>query len=67
MTYKQWSDEYYESAMRVRERINLLKAEMKTAGADKLAELTNRLNIMTGMYYDCMDTARLLGKRQGEC
>ncbi len=67
MTYKQWSSEYYDSAVKVKERIDTLKREMKTAAADKLAELSNRINILTDMYYECMDIARLLGKRQGEC
>lgn len=67
MTYKQWSDEYYESAMNVKARIDAVREEMKIARADKLAELNNRLSVMLGMYYDCMDIARDLGRRQGEC
>ncbi len=67
MTYKEWADEYFKSAENLRERISLLKNELKTVSPDKLAELNDRINIMTGMYYDCMDTAKLLASRKGEC
>ncbi len=67
MTYKEWAEEYFESAGNLRERIAVLKNELKTVSADKLVELTNRINIMTAMYYECMDTARLLARRKGEC
>ncbi len=67
MTYKEWAEEYFESARNLKSQISELKEEMKTVTADKLAELTNRINIMTTMYYECMDTARLLARRKGEC
>ncbi len=67
MTYSEWAEEYFESAGNLKERIAEMKNEMKTATPDKLAEFTNRINIMTSMYYECMDTARLLAKRKGEC
>ncbi len=67
MTYREWSEEYFESARNVKRQIDELKDELKTVSADKLAELTNRIHIMTTMYYDCLDTARLLGRREGEC
>ena len=67
MTYKEWADEYFESAGNLKKQISELKEEMKSVSYDKIAELTNRINIMTTMYYECMDTARLLARRKGEC
>lgn len=67
MTYKEWAEEYFESARNLKERISVLKEEMKRVSADKLAEFSNNISIMTGMYYECMDTARLLARREGEC
>ena len=67
MTYEEWSEEYYESAARLAERIEQLKAEMKTASADMLGELGKRLEMFRIMRYECLDTARTLGRRKGEC
>ena len=67
MTYQQWAGEYLESAKNVKAQIERVKEKIKTAKYDKLPELNNSLNILTEMYYDCMDTARLLGRRTREC
>ena len=67
MTYEQWAREYLESADNVKRQIEEVKKRIKSATYEKLPELNNSLNILTEMYYDCMDTARLLGRRKGEC
>ncbi len=67
MTYKEWADQYYESAMTMKERMNKLKKDMKSASSSALAEMSNRLMVMYGMYRDCIETANLLAARTGEC
>ena len=67
MTYKEWAQEYYESAARVKENIERLKQKMRTSGYEAQSEMKNRLEIMYGMYLDCIHTAELLAKRKGEC
>ena len=66
MTYQEWADEYKESADKLKERIGELKEELLTAPAAKLADITNRINILYSMYLDCMDTADILRKKKGE-
>ncbi len=67
MTYKEWANEYYESAMALKKRMSKLKEDMKSASNNALAEMSNRLTVMYGMYRDCMETADLLATRKGEC
>ena len=67
MTYEQWAKEYLESAENVKRQIEELKEKMKTAKGNKLIEIENSLNIFKNMYYECMDTARILSRRKGEC
>ena len=44
-----------------------LKKDMKSASSSALAEMSNRLMVMYGMYRDCIETANLLAARKGEC
>lgn len=67
MTYKEWSEEYYASAQMLAERIERLKEEMKTASVEMIGELGNRLDMFRIMRYECLETARILGRRKGEC
>ncbi len=67
MTYKEWAEEYYQSAEKLKERIEVLTEQMKTASADLLIEMSKRLELMRIMRYECMETARQLGRRKGEC
>ncbi len=65
MTYKEWAEEYIESAETLKRKISLLKNEAEFAPAAKLRDLNNRISIMYGMYLDCMKTADILVKREG--
>ncbi len=67
MTYKEWSEEYYTSAALLAERIESLKEEMKHTSADMLAEMGRRMDLLRIMRYECLETARTLGRRKGEC
>ncbi len=67
MTFKDWAQEYYESAGRLDGRIEDLKCRMRSAPADSLAEMGKLLELYRVMRYECLQTARDLGKRTGEC
>lgn len=67
MTYKEWAQEYYDSAANVKEKITRLKAQMKTAVGAKLKDITDEINVLYGMYLDCMHVADMLAARKGEC
>ena len=67
MTYKEWAEEYYESARLLSERLEQLKAEMKTATGDMLRDMSRRAELFRIMRMECLETARLLGARKGEC
>lgn len=67
MTYKQWAEQYFECARKLKEKAEKLKEALRTVTADQLAEVTNNLRITNEMYYDCMSTARMLAGRTGEC
>ena len=67
MTYKDWAEESYESARRLSERIEELKQQMKTASADTLKEMSSRLELFRIMRMECLDTAKTLASRKGEC
>lgn len=67
MTYREWAEEYYQSAADVKKRLETIKKEMKTAAGEKLALLNQRHNILYGMYLDCIHVAETLVKRKGEC
>ena len=67
MTYKEWAEQYYESARVLSERIEIIKQQMKTASSDTLKELSSRAELFRIMRMECIETARLLGSRKGEC
>lgn len=67
MTYKEWADEYYESAEELRGQIEVLKEKMKTVSGELLAEMSRLLEMKRIMRCECMETARILGRRKGEC
>ena len=67
MTFKEWANEYYQSALGVKNQIEETKKAMKTAGVNDMISLGKKLSILQGMYYDCMETARTLGSRKGDC
>lgn len=65
MTYKEWADEYNESAKAVEKRMKELKQELKTAPVSMLKDLNARIYILYQMYLDCRHTADLLYRRKG--
>lgn len=66
MTFQEWADEYTDSAVKLKNRIALLKKELLTAPAAEIRDLSNRISIMYSMYLDCMKTADILRKKKGE-
>lgn len=66
MTYKEWSEEYRKSAEMIKEKISILKEELKTAPLSMLKSINSRISILYGMYLDCNSTANILGARKGE-
>ena len=66
MTYKEWAQEYYESARILEERLKNLKEQMKSAPSEALAEMGRRAELFRIMRYECLSTAKLLGARKGE-
>ena len=74
MTYEQWAKEYLESAENVKRQIEELKEKIINVALQeffkkgiKAVKMENSLNIFKNMYYECMDTARILSRRKGEC
>ena len=65
MTYKEWAKEYSESAGIIKEKLEALKTELKTASPEELKDLEFRISVLYGMYLDCTKTAELLEKRKG--
>ncbi len=65
MTYKEWANEYNETASIVEQKMKELKNELKTAPIDKLKELNTRICLLYQMYLDCRHTADLLYRRRG--
>ena len=66
MTYSQWADEYTDSADKLKEKIDLLKAELETANLNELPDLYFRINTLHSMYTECVRLANILRKRKGE-
>lgn len=67
MTFREWANEYYQSALGVKSQIEKTKQALKTADENDRISLGRKLTILQGMYCDCMDTARTLGSRKGDC
>lgn len=65
MTYQEWADEYIDSAVKLKNRITVLKAELLTAPAAQLRDISNRISIMYSMYLDCVKTADILRRKKG--
>lgn len=65
MTYSEWSQEYLESAEKIKEKISKLKEELKTAPLSMIASINSRISILYGMYLDCNSTANILAARKG--
>lgn len=66
MTFQEWSDEYVDSAVKLKNRIDELRRELLTAPPAELQDLSNRISILYSMYLDCMKTADILRKKKGE-
>ncbi len=66
MTYKQWAQEYLDTADILNERVRGLVQYRKTAPAKELRELNFRIGTMRSMYIDCVKTASDLSGRKGE-
>ena len=65
MTYKEWAEEYFESAGKIKEKIAELKNSLITAPAEQLKEIHLRIGGLYQMYLDCMHTGDNLIKRKG--
>ncbi len=65
MTYKEWAEEYFESAGRIKEKITELKIALLTVPAEQLQDINFRISSLYQMYLDCMHTAENLVKRKG--
>lgn len=61
--YKKWADDYYKSAQEIKQKIDALKEEKKTAPVEILPKLSHDIDIFYEMYYDCMDTYKILINR----
>ena len=66
MTYKEWAEEYLESAGILKERIDGLRAMVGNVPASEAAMLDFRIRTMYLMYLDCKHTGELLMKRMGK-
>ena len=67
MTYESWAKEYLEAAMEMKRRCDDARAELKNCTADKRAGIESKLKCRYQSYISCMDIARTLMKRRGEC
>ena len=67
MTYREWAEQYYTSAARVKEQLNALREEMKTAVGESLQQMERRKVVLYDMYRDCIYIANMLAVRKGEC
>ncbi len=61
MDYSAWSMEYWEEAIRVRKRMELVRQETGDRRQEVLQK--RRLAILYAMYLDCVHTAKDLDRR----
>lgn len=64
MTYKEWAEEYSESAKILKVKIKNLKDELKNAPVSTIMKINARINIMYQMYLECVKTADILSARK---
>ena len=63
MSYREWAGNYRRSAYYLKEQIDSVEAKLKNASCGEAYSLKERLNVLYGMYLDCLATERiLLGK-----
>ena len=67
MTYESWAKEYLEAAIEMKRRCDDEKEELKNCTAEERAVIENKLRCRYESYISCMDIARTLMKRKGEC
>ncbi len=65
MTYKEWAEEYFESAVTIKGKIKELKNSLLTAPTEQLKDINFRISSLYHMYLDCMHIAEDLTKRKG--
>lgn len=65
MTYKEWADDYLESAQKLKAKIADLKAQKETASISELSLLNRRIISLYNMYLDCVHTSDELARRKG--
>lgn len=59
--FKNWAEQYYDSARNINEKIKIKKEQRKNIyDNNKIAIIDNDISILTESYYDCMETARIL-------
>lgn len=64
MTYDEWADEYLKSARATKEKIvEYEEKKRKCRSPTLLFEYTRKLDILYGMYSDCMYTADKLRRK----
>ncbi|MEE0872511.1 MAG: hypothetical protein UIH27_03445 [Ruminococcus sp.] len=66
MNYNEWSQEYMESADRIKVIINSLNAQHRRAPKPRQKVLEDKLRMYRSVYRDCLDIARTLRERGGE-
>lgn len=65
MNYIEWSKEYFIDAEKIKQRLDVLKAERKYARVENIKNLNRRITMLYSMYLECKHTGRLLYNRAG--
>lgn len=66
MDYKNWAQEYYRDAENLLVTVRKYEKKLKESGREKDEELNTIISSYRYIYYDLINTAKLLEERAGE-
>lgn len=65
MEYIILSNTYFNNALSIKNRIYVLKDELKSTNRENSADIARRIEILSAMYYEAISVGRTL-KKKGE-
>jgi len=67
MNHNNWGETYMKEAELLKERIFLLRKQLKTCKKEELSTIRRRITLLSEMYFDCVYTGTYLKLRREAC